>query len=67
MIALIDLDFADNQSFDQFLMLLLLMQQVQEQRETRFELEALHFGRRADNTPQFMDRRPIPDFSMTER
>ena len=54
------LDFADNQGFQQFLMFLMQMQQLQELENQTSALDALHFGRRADNVPQFRPPAPAP-------
>lgn len=65
MIALIELDFANNQNIEQFLSLLVLMQQLNEDKKQSFALEQLNFGaplmfgRRADNGMRFDPRPPI--------
>jgi len=51
-----ELEFADNAKFEQFLQLLVAMQTLTEQTRTTNALEALQFGRRADNLSQFESR-----------
>ena len=68
MIALIDLDFANNQGVEQFLQLLIMMQQLNEAKQQTFALEKLQFdrspnplmfGRRANNFDNFRDNFPL--------